>query len=430
MLKISKKLALLAVLGVAISSNGANAYMKYAAVYHNPETNKIIRLGGDVHGMYLPGGDKYDIQSHENIKNALKATNFKPFWIGETHHKALFDMQIKMEFNSEKIDTLSALTLMHHSKKETYKKRATIIKKQPNLFSQKNFMVPIDETVKNFSPIVVDLRESFINIFMNAFLIPMHAGGQEIINDFFENISSQDREKIKPVIDEMIIFINRSAKPSATPFYESGLGGYLCNYFKYDFTEYKKKCLQEFQKKIHSQTIKFLRVQALKTLLDKAGNQLLTSEILLKNTKNSEMLKILKEAYHDLIKKLVIAKDSLFMQFIEGASLETLDQTKLEGEITNFMDGAFLNLPDFGFFAQIAKLSAFTNNTVLYAGDGHIIGVEKLLKKAGFECIWSKHNTKLGESLSQEDCEKFFSVQPEKKVETNVEEQFFVKSKL
>lgn len=49
--------------------------------------------------------------------------------------------------------------------------------------------------------------------------------------------------------------------------------------------------------------------------------------------------------------------------------------------------------------------------------------VEELLKKSGFECIWSKQTTTLGESISKEDCEKFFSVQPEKK-------EFFVTSKL
>lgn len=93
------------------------------------------------------------------------------------------------------------------------------------------------------------------------------------------------------------------------------------------------------------------------------------------------------------------------------------------------MNAALFDIPDFGFFAQIAKLSAFTNNTVLYAGDGHIVNIEKLLKKSGFECVWSKHITEVGQSLSQEDCETFFTFKLDQHRES-IEEQCFVKSKL
>lgn len=365
------------------------AYGRYGAVWHNKETKSTLRVIGDIHN-----GDEFNKIFCQNIQNALVSTKFRPFYIGETSHALVGMLKYHQNVDSEYWGMLKYLTLVHLWKKDIGQKGVLVINKQPNLFSKKDRVMPTDGNFQALSPLVGDLRVGLQDMdeVVKAGLVT-EVSSESRLHQFFQSMSHKVNTRN---YDNYYSFNDPYLKQ-------------LCSNAKIDFKIFTDRFLQTCQRQFKKNQAHSL---VTKVFLENVGNNMLACEEILKKTRNYALLKALQDLYSVLQENLLIEKDSVMDLFIKGTLSSDFFNNELADKVNAFGKAMFLDLPDFGFLAKTIQVMPFVDNIVIYAGDAHIWGIEKYLKKAGYDCVWSKNNTDKT-PLSQQDLETFFSVKTE-----------------
>lgn len=386
------------ILGVFCNIATAQAYGKYAAVWYNKDTKNTLRVIGDSHY-----GDDLNKAFAKNIQNALNKTKFTPFYISEMAHFAT-----GYDVNSATLCILSSLTLIHYQKKDAYKMNISVIKKQPNLFSRKDRVMPRNGDFQGLSPLAVDLRKKIKNCekYLSMDSVIAHSSWKAIANTLgLDKYNQVIQNKLNTRDFDNFWSVNN-------PCWKQ-----LCRDVNIDFIMLQKSFL-----KICQENFKTMNANAslvTKVFLEDVGNHMLACEEILKKTQNHTLLKALQDLYHVLQKNLVLDKDSIMSQFIAGADNISISLHELVEQVDQFGKALYCDLPDFGFLAKVIQVMPFVENIVIYAGGGHIWGIEQHLKKAGYDCVWSQCNDD-GNPLSQKDLEAFFSVKTAQKIKSRL----------
>lgn len=382
------KLAIFSLMvGVFCNFASVQAYGTYAAVWHNKQTKSTLRVIGDYHA-----GD--DLKFCQRLHNALKNTQFTPFYIGETSHDMVGILKRHANVNSENFGMLKYLTLGHYWKKDSYKKNISVVKQQPNLFSKKDRVIPRDGNFQALSPLVGDLRIGLQDL-------------DDVIKDsLLEEVSLNGLSKFFPWM---------SKKQNIRDFnnfccFNDPYLRQLCSDANMDFKVFRNLFLKTCQTKFKRMNASYSTVT--KVFLEDVGNHMLACEEILKKTGNYALLKAFNDLCNVLQENLLIEKDSTMDLFINGTLSADSFSDELAEKVGRFWQAMYLDLTDFGYLAKTIQVMPFVENIVIYAGDAHVWGIEQHLKKAGYVCVWEKCNdTKT--PLSQQDLETFFSVKTE-----------------